>query len=250
MISTEYNSPVRQARIKNYLHGLRLKTFVAKGMELAEALAKIYCTIQQLSTQCPTSHKGDAHKIEFLRAAVIFCEWAKEPLSPVEIHRLTYQALCGELEWALQLQKESKIEQLRDRATNPIPPSDNTIASINYTEQPKFRRGNPVGKKTGARKSPLDKQGRFNCDSLRHMAKECPRALNFARAAAKKLEHCNKKLKDNAVHLVLADLCRQLEEGEGGSKVDHTDDVNIFVALIVGQRYQSGEPDIGILDGE
>lgn len=41
MIDREYNSPVRQTRIKNYLKSLRVRNFVLEGMEVSTALAKV-----------------------------------------------------------------------------------------------------------------------------------------------------------------------------------------------------------------
>lgn len=41
LIGAEYSSPVRQARIKNYLFGLRLSSYTSKGTEVSEALVII-----------------------------------------------------------------------------------------------------------------------------------------------------------------------------------------------------------------
>lgn len=110
-ISSEYNSPVRQACVKNSFCSLRINSLITKGIEESEAIAKVYKRIVKLPTQCSVSHSGDAHKIEFPRAAVVACEWIREPLSRVASHQITYQKLYSKLETALQLSKAAKLER-------------------------------------------------------------------------------------------------------------------------------------------
>ena len=49
------------------------------------------------SPQVPISHRGNAHRIEFLRNAVVGYEWATEPLSRIAPQGLPFQELYGEL---------------------------------------------------------------------------------------------------------------------------------------------------------
>lgn len=227
-ISREYNSPVRQSRVKNYLQSLRLNSLRAKGTEISEALASIYKTILRLSPQCPMSHPGDAHKIEFLRAAVVACEWAREPLSRAASHQLTYQQLYGELESALQLYKEAKLEMLLEKATNSNIPTEDGIAEISYVGQPRLRSGYAKYKRTKDR-SGAQAQGCFNCEAKDHYARECPRPLNLARAAARKLDYLNSKKKVNAVHSVLADVCQQFDH-----EFTEESDASILMSMLSG----------------
>lgn len=118
-ISAEYNSPVRQARIKNYLASLRIADFVGKRKEVFEALTLNYRIILKFLIQFLPSHQGDAHRIEFLRSSVVSCYWAREPLSQAVPHQLLFQQLFGELESSLQLYKESKREQTKYRLITP-----------------------------------------------------------------------------------------------------------------------------------
>lgn len=67
MISHEYNSPVSQTRVKNYLNSLRVSNFVAKELEISVVLSIVY----KLLRQVPPLYHGDAHRIEFLRNAFI-----------------------------------------------------------------------------------------------------------------------------------------------------------------------------------
>lgn len=96
MIDEEYNSPVRQARVKNFLSSLRVHDYIRDKIDAATALAKVYKLILKLSRQVPASHRGDAHRIEFLRRAVIGYNWSREPLSRVATNDLSFQELYGE----------------------------------------------------------------------------------------------------------------------------------------------------------
>ncbi len=48
MIDTEYNSPVRQNRLKKYLNGLRLSKFTNQDLDEYTALEKVYKLITKL----------------------------------------------------------------------------------------------------------------------------------------------------------------------------------------------------------
>ena len=125
MLENEYNSPVRQTRVKNYLNSLRVSSYITQGVESSAALSKIYNSVIKLSRQAPRSHQGDAHKVEFLRNAVVGMPWSNEPLSRVATHNLTFQQLYAELEAALQLDKEAALANLQDtgeqRRRSPVP---------------------------------------------------------------------------------------------------------------------------------
>lgn len=103
LIENEYNSQVRQARVKNYLITLRISTFTSELLKEAAALSKIYKVLTKLSPQGPDSHRGDAHKVEFLRNAFVGSGWSHEPLSRVSTHGLSFQRKDSELEAALQI---------------------------------------------------------------------------------------------------------------------------------------------------
>lgn len=59
--------------------------------------------------------------------------------------------------------------------------------------------------------SPLSLQGYFNCNSPDHMIRDRPRPINTARAAVRRLDYKKKRKTENSVHVVLAELCRQVE---------------------------------------
>lgn len=56
LVEKEYNSAVRQARVKNYLNHLRISTLESEGLDEAAALSKAYKVITKLSMQGPPSH--------------------------------------------------------------------------------------------------------------------------------------------------------------------------------------------------
>lgn len=90
MINQEYNSIVRQTRVNNFLNSLRLSDFLAKGIEMSDALAKIYKLITKLSRQVPTLCRGDAHKIDFLGNATVRLQRSHEPRSLVATYGLSF----------------------------------------------------------------------------------------------------------------------------------------------------------------
>lgn len=98
LIGEKYNAPVRQARVKNFLNSLRVHYDIGDKVDGATALEKVYKLILKLSRQVPASHRGDAHRIEFLRSAVIGYNWYREPLSRVATNDLSFQQLYGELQ--------------------------------------------------------------------------------------------------------------------------------------------------------
>lgn len=165
---------------------------IYKGMETSEALLRVEKTILKVSSQCPNTLRRGAHKIEHLTAAIVACEWAREPFSSLASHQPTYQQLYGELESALQLYKESKLETFWKRATTTEALTVEGIASISYTGQPRLRRGSHRSKGPKSR-SLLEIQGCFNCESPGRIARDFPRPCNSAPDAAPKLDYLNKK---------------------------------------------------------
>ena len=210
MLEEEYNSPVRQTRVKNYLNSLRVTSFVAEGKETSDALALTYKSIIKFSRQAPRSHQGDAHNVEFLRNAVVGMPWSSEPLSRVATHQLTFQKLYSELEAALQLDKESKLAIIRDRAQldQRRGPHDRST-SILYTGQGRYYNNSsypsernltsthlcftgrafksPSMSKPKGKFNPLSVSGCFNCGG-NHFLKDCNLPLNTSRTATCKME--------------------------------------------------------------
>lgn len=60
-------------------------------------MAKVYKLITKLSRQVPVSHRGDLHKIEFLKNATVGYACSREPLDHVVTHNLSFQMFYSEL---------------------------------------------------------------------------------------------------------------------------------------------------------
>lgn len=114
MVEAEYNSPVKQMQVKNLLATQRMNALVASGQTQLVALASTYKLILKLGPQVPLSYRGEAHKVDFLRGAVVGYAWANEPLSRVATQGLTFQQLYGELEASLQLHLEAESASAKD----------------------------------------------------------------------------------------------------------------------------------------
>ena len=234
MIGNEYNSPVRQNRVKNYLKSLRLSQFVKEGKGESEALSKLYQVITKLEPQAPKSHRGNAHRVEFLRNAVIGSEWAKDPLSRIAPENLTFLELFSELESALQLHKETELAKLLDEKID-MNLQDTVVEGTLYSGQGRYIRKNSFtsyGNAKGRRYLPQNKRpnfnpltiaGCFNCDDPGHTMSQCPKPIDATKAAMRKMDYYARKggKKDNSVHMVLLDLCQQLDEPPG----DPSDDI-------------------------
>lgn len=98
LINQEYNSPVRQTRVKNFLNSLRVSNFVQPDMEVSLAVAKVYKSILQLLRQVPASYRGDAQCIDFLTRSVVGFGWSLEPLSRTVTQNFSFSQVYGKLE--------------------------------------------------------------------------------------------------------------------------------------------------------
>jgi len=218
MIEREYNSVVRKDRCKNYLSTLRLAKFVEEGTEISAALEKTYKVITKLAPQVPRSHQGEAHKVEFLRKAVIGYPWATEPLSRIATHDLTFQMLYGELESALHLEKESQLARIRDKVSTTRVKEE--VPGVLYQSQGRY-----LNKHVGITRRPQNFHDQrhshhgahqpsidcFNCGGD-HPMRKCDKPMNFARAAQRRMEwYAKKKGSQVPAHKVLFELCSQLD---------------------------------------
>eukprot|EP00170_Pyropia_yezoensis_P002749 contig_11548_g2754 len=104
MVGAEYNSIVRQDRVKNYLPGLRLSAFVKDGTDILATLEKTYKTISELAPQVPRSHHGESYKFDECAHLVIAIKAAKRKLEDYSRKRAARPAasailfqLCAQL---------------------------------------------------------------------------------------------------------------------------------------------------------
>lgn len=70
-MSVQFGTYVRHMDAKNELGSLRLDKLVAEGTSEKVALTHIYESITKLSPQLPEIHRGDGHKLVYLRSAVV-----------------------------------------------------------------------------------------------------------------------------------------------------------------------------------
>lgn len=112
-----------------------------------------------LSTQWLISLVGHTKKTEFLCTAVVVYECARDSLSHVAPHQLTYKKLYGDLQSALQLRAELKLEPVLRRATTSNVQIDDRITDINYSGHFRICCENSSGAvfKDGKQKSPVFK---------------------------------------------------------------------------------------------
>lgn len=152
-------------------------------MTESAALAKVYCDIVRMSSQCPSSQKRDFHRIRLTRRAVCNKPWSHLALQRFESAGLSSQQLYEELKSTLQLYREST-----NVSTPMATASSNRKAFVYYTGQGRYKRRNFTHqfKKPWKRKSPLDIVGCFSCDDRGHMALDWHKPLNRPKAVEKK----------------------------------------------------------------
>lgn len=213
-IRAEYHSAIHQSQAQNTLSSLRMSNFVAEGMTEEKALMETYKTVAKVSKLLPTSHKGEAHRVNYLRGAVVGYSGATEPLSRIPTAQLGFQQLYVELQSALFLSTEAKRALVQDGAVTakPVATSSGTL-DVLYEGQ-RWYANNPKGKmdraagKTASRFNPLSLMGCFNCDKPDHAAKDCPAPYNGAKQESCRQEYQVKRnAKRAAVVQVLYELC-------------------------------------------
>lgn len=123
-----------------------------------------------------------------------------------------------------------------ERARKRIDTSDNFegTSSINYSGQGWYRRSKS-NYRNKPKADPLSVMGCFNCDNRGPRAKDCQKPNDFAKAATRKIEYLIKTKTKNAVYVVLAFRCEQLENheyyGGGNDNACNDDDGSIFNSI-------------------
>lgn len=82
-------------------------------------------------------------------------------------------------------------------------------------------------KKSGLKFNTPSTAGCFKCRDTGKMLKECPKLLNIALAAVQKIKYLSSKKSSNSFHLVLDDLCKQLDGCSNFTSKDDEEDVEI-----------------------
>lgn len=105
-MSVQYGTYVRHMEAKNELGSLRLDKLVAEGTSEKVALTHIYESTTKLSPQLPEIHRGDGHKLVYLRSAVVGIQWTRLPIARLSTTPMDFQQFYDELKAALQLEQE------------------------------------------------------------------------------------------------------------------------------------------------
>lgn len=227
----EYNSVVRETHVKNHLNELRIEKFMVDGTYMATSLANIDKLVLTMSLQVPESHRGGAHKAEILRTAAVRHSWAHEPLGQNATSGLSFQQLYSELKIAVLLEKESSAITLNTIPIPSFPRSD--ISKVHFSGQGRCVHSFEHGRKQNRFRN--QKRSCFNCRSTSHLVRNCPRAVYFSRATANRIRDLGRDNTQNAVYIVLAHLCDELDSPECTTEDtgDTQNDSEIFEELVV-----------------
>lgn len=97
--------------------------------------------------------------------------------------------------------------------------------------------------KAGSKFDPLSVIGCFNCGAPDHMMNACKTPLNVSRAGSRRIDDYEKKGQKNTFHMVLADLCSQLEHSletedaiSNSPEEDESSDRQTFETLLSSQE--------------
>lgn len=221
---------VRRTRVENHFNSLRVDQFIECNHDASAALEKVYKRILSMSRQVPKSHRGDSHKNEFPRGAVIGFALDKGPLSRLANANLSFQQLYSELKISVQLKRESVVASVNSNRPTMVTSTDTSISKILFNGQARFVRGREKTHKFNKNR----KLNCFNCGSDSHLVKNCSHPVNFGRAASTRIQQLRNKNTRNAIHVLLACLCRELDDctikkGEENDK----DDVFVFEPVLV-----------------
>lgn len=81
----------------------------------------------------------------------------------------------------------------------------------------------------------------LNCDSDHHPVRNCPNPVNFSRAAANCVRILRNENKEDIVHILLAHLCRELDESEASCVSNDIEaNVEIFEKMLFSNIINSG----------
>lgn len=136
LLKNEYNSAVRQTRIKFHLSGLWIERFVKDEVDTAAALAVVPKEMFAMFQQVSEFYWSDPHKIEFLRKSVVGRQWAEDPLSRIATTELSFQQLYAVLEIAVQFESKKMTVGVTKKAV--VLSTSTTIASIKFSGQARY----------------------------------------------------------------------------------------------------------------
>lgn len=198
-ICAEYYSAIYQSQAQNTLGSLRIATYVANGKTEQDALVETYWTVAKVSKFLPPLHQGQAHRMEYLRGAVVGDSWACQPLSRIATARLGFQHLYGEFQSALSSHDEANRAVLQNSVvtTKPATTTSETRDVLYggqrwYATNPAVKDGNVAGEPSG-RLNALSLMGCFTFDKPDHAAKDCPAPNNGSNQDSRRQQYFYKR---------------------------------------------------------
>jgi len=226
-LNDEYNSPARQEAVKWELASLRVSILVAKGQTEKAALTSVHQKISKLAPQLPPSHRGDAHKIDFLHHAVVGMPWAFQSLCRIATSGLSFSQLYDELSLALQLHEEARAANAKDESVLSMTEPSRSSRSILLSRQDVYTNpsrivgaAHPQGRAGGSSSTdrpsvwfdPPTAASCFNCDHPSHTIRQCPQPIQAVKVAQRKLASIERSSGScMTAATVLFQLCEQLD---------------------------------------
>lgn len=215
IMNDEYNSFTRQSRIRNHLNRLRVTEYMTKGHNDTQALELVHRTICKLHKQGPLSYRSEAHKIDYLRNAVMGMTWARDPLCRIAPMQLTYQQLYSQLEASIQQMKDEKTVMLSDRANYNLEdiaekvgpqdqgePFNDKVPGVLFTGQARY----------GVNPRQTKKRACFNCGMTNHLIRDCRKPIKSKYNAQRRMQDNSRGYySNNDAKQILFELCEQLD---------------------------------------
>lgn len=129
---------MRHTRGKDHLSNLHVRSSEYEDTDTSAAPYKLYNRVLTLSPQVHELHEGDAHKIQYLRAAVVGYDFSDEPLSRITTASLSFQKRYAELNISGDLCNENRAAMEHEKTDL----REATFTSINFTRQGRYFRPN------------------------------------------------------------------------------------------------------------
>lgn len=183
----QFNSENVRSRVLNQLQSIRFVTYVRSEGSRTKALSVMSNYIQNQSTKCPLTHQEEAHRVGFLKRAIIREPWARPIIREVN-EKNRYQEFYQDFANALQLEEE--IDQSAQSSKRSILPVDLKGKPEIFFNQPRYAK-----QIAGIFFSGYQHDNRYwNCGKRVHTHHKCSQRPNPVKIAAAKAIFLEKKI--------------------------------------------------------